>query len=472
MKYFSKLFAWGFFACAVLFAAVEKVEAKIFLVNDNGDSSICDNTVCTLRGAIEASNENGEVDIISFDPTIKYIAINKELYIEADDSLDLDPDLTIAGAVTIDAQQKSRVFSIAQDTHVIINRITITGGLLTTIASKGAGIYNEGIVKLYNAKVQNNAIKYNPVKKKSFVKGAGIYNASGASLTIVKSHIGPRNVIEITGVDVEAQGAGIYNNGLFSISDSIIFSNKIFSYSKEQDGFAKAFGGGLFTTAGTPAYVYATTIYANKVESKIEGKPIHASSDGAGVYVDSSSKLYITNSTISANESVSYAYTDQQSYPFAHAGAIYAGPYSKVYVANTTIADNSASSPTSDNPGSAGGHAFFVITVPDTEFVIKNSIVVSEDNNCVYKIISEGYNVISDTSCFKLQEGDKMADPILKPLASNGGFTKTHALSPDSPAIDAGNEFGCIDFENKPIWRDQRGNYRPKDSCDAGAFEL
>jgi predicted outer membrane repeat protein len=57
------------------------------------------------------------------------------------------------------------------------------------------------------------------------------------------------------------------------------------------------------------------------------------------------------------------------------------------------------------------------------------------------------------------------SDPILGPLADNGGATQTHALLAGSPAIDAGTNSGC------PA-TDQRGVTRPQGSvCDIGAYE-
>ena len=58
------------------------------------------------------------------------------------------------------------------------------------------------------------------------------------------------------------------------------------------------------------------------------------------------------------------------------------------------------------------------------------------------------------------------ADPKLGPLQNNGGPTQTHALAPNSPAIDKGNNLQALDF-------DQRGAPRLQlRQTDIGAFEL
>jgi hypothetical protein len=56
-------------------------------------------------------------------------------------------------------------------------------------------------------------------------------------------------------------------------------------------------------------------------------------------------------------------------------------------------------------------------------------------------------------------------DPLLGPLANNGGPTRTRALLPGSPAIDAASSDGCPG-------KDQRGISRPQGSaCDIGSYE-
>lgn len=468
-----KMFGFIFFVCG--FFASGRAEAKVFVVNDAGDTTVC-NSICTLRGAIEESNTNAEVDIITIDQKVKYIAIGSMLSIVSNDSLDSSVDVTITGNAIIDAQKKSRVFAVSKATHAVMDSISVTGGYLYSSSSlQGAGIYNQGILELYSVKVFGNVIKHTSLKKKSKIQGAGIYNAYGAELTITKSQIGPRNMLELEGVDASAQGAGAYNAGELSILDSNIFNNTAFAQSKADKGFAKAEGGGLFNTASTPVYIYGTAIYLNKATATIKDKPVHAQSAGAGIYTDSSSKMYVTNSTISGNESVSFGYTSPESFAFAHGGALYSSTYAKVYLANVTVAGNLVSVPTSKYPtGAAVGHSFFAVIAPGYVFKVRNSIITSKGENCIYKIESEGNNVISDNSCFiATKVGDKInTDPLLLLLSSNGGFTKTHALMPGSPAVDAGNVDGCFDYDGKLLEVDQRGNYRSKNRCDAGAFEL
>jgi hypothetical protein len=57
-------------------------------------------------------------------------------------------------------------------------------------------------------------------------------------------------------------------------------------------------------------------------------------------------------------------------------------------------------------------------------------------------------------------------NPLLAPLADNGGPTRTHALRAGSPAIDAGTNV-------LPLATDQRGRSRTSGlATDIGAFEV
>jgi hypothetical protein len=75
------------------------------------------------------------------------------------------------------------------------------------------------------------------------------------------------------------------------------------------------------------------------------------------------------------------------------------------------------------------------------------------------------FSLSSDASC----PGMMVANPLLKPLALNGGGTLNHALALGSPAVDKVPPAFCT------VSTDQRYFSRPwflTNACDIGAFEL
>ena len=85
-------------------------------------------------------------------------------------------------------------------------------------------------------------------------------------------------------------------------------------------------------------------------------------------------------------------------------------------------------------------------------------------NNCMGTITSLGHNLEDEDTCGLTASGDiTHTNPLLGPLANNGGPTLTRALMPGSRAIDHGDNAGC------PA-TDQRGVARVG-NCDIGAFE-
>src|SRR5205085_6426797 len=100
---------------------------------------------------------------------------------------------------------------------------------------------------------------------------------------------------------------------------------------------------------------------------------------------------------------------------------------------------------------------------------------------------SQGYNLIGNNSGGSITPttGDQIGtssssiNPLLGPLASNGGPTQTHALLADSPAIDAGHSSGSATDQRgagftRPV--DLNDAFYPNaaggDSADIGAYEL
>jgi predicted outer membrane repeat protein len=175
---------------------------------------------------------------------------------------------------------------------------------------------------------------------------------------------------------------------------------------------------------------------------------------GGGIYNYSSiitSTAILTNVTLSGNTA-----------PYYGGGII--NYYGTVALINVTFSGNSATH---------GGGIYHT----GRSLVLKNTIMANSpmSENCaqapgsVTTIVSNGFNLSSDTSCaaFLDQSGDRNNQlPMLGPLANNGGFTRTHFPQLGSPAIDNGQ---CI----PGLTTDQRGASRPVGlSCDIGAVEV
>ncbi|MCC7086749.1 MAG: hypothetical protein IT427_17245, partial [Pirellulales bacterium] len=97
---------------------------------------------------------------------------------------------------------------------------------------------------------------------------------------------------------------------------------------------------------------------------------------------------------------------------------------------------------------------------------IQSSIIAGNVNGdvaidaSINTFVSLGYNLIGTGSALPAfnQTGDQtgVLDPKLGPLVDNGGPTKTHALLPGSPAIDAGDPSALSGIAGTPLF-DQRG---------------
>ncbi len=99
----------------------------------------------------------------------------------------------------------------------------------------------------------------------------------------------------------------------------------------------------------------------------------------------------------------------------------------------------------------------------------RNSILAysGTNHNTWGTITDAGYNMSSDGSAnFNSGSSFNFTDPLLGPLADNGGPTLTMALSAGSPAVDFGTSVGAPNT-------DQRGFARPSGlGVDVGAYEL
>ena len=237
--------------------------------------------------------------------------------------------------------------------------------------------------------------------------GGGAFNS--ASLTL--------DLTPVTGNTASGDGGGIYDNGLLlTLTNITVGSNT---------GGAAGNGGGLFHQ-GAGIAISGTTFSGNSTGG-----------NGGAIYNNGSGGT-LTNVTISGNTS----------------------PTAVVYNFGDTL--NFVDSTIASNTG--GGIDTLDQTGATT--TLTNTIVANNGTNCAGLTTNNGTNLqFPGSTC---GAGIPTADPLLQPLASNGGATMTMALIAGSPAVDAGTT-GCPPTPAT----DQRGIARPQGlGCDIGAFEL
>ncbi len=449
-------------------AAADRAGAAVFLVDrldDAPGATACDGATpddCSLRGAILAANAAASAASEVQVPAGHYLLTaatsctfdvangGSVLQIKAQLCATAPMKITGAGAASsiIDAEERSRVLVVSADGDVDLTGVAIRNGKDTDATNQpyfgGGGIANEGKLRVADAVITGNS---------AAIGGGGILNRG--TLTV------ERTVIE---QNLSNQGGAIAQElpGSMTISDATMRDNE-----------ARFAGGGIYNVGGDATISRSLILRNNAGEGS-----------GGGVYVagfDTVTRYTrITSSTISGNEAG------------AHGGGIEcAGPLTAVTrLANVTITGNVAGKVfvNSDAGGVHFGKAGSV-TLRNT-IIAGNTAQGDEPPDCGFgtdigmnKLVSEGYNLIGDTSWCPL-EGDLTGNVVdvdakLAPLGDNGGPTATHRLLSGSPAIDAGNPSGCTDSDGSPLTQDQRGLPRTVDGngngsarCDIGAFEL
>jgi hypothetical protein len=222
-------------------------------------------------------------------------------------------------------------------------------------------------------------------------------------------------------------GGGIWNAGQLTLVACAVSGNKA-------DGgtWGGASGGGIYN-AGTLS-VRDSTVSGNTVDSAVY---IVA---GAGIY--NAGQLYLDNSTVSGNEIIGIGE--------GYGGGLYAS--GAVRVRFSTITKNYDGWCESDS--GPGVYAAGSVTLYDA-IVAGNTVSWCQPVLNVYGSYSGDHNIID-------------VDARLGVLQDNGGPTMTHKLLKGSPAIDAGDNAGAPDF-------DQRGPGYARivhGTIDIGSYEV
>ena len=305
---------------------------------------------------------------------------------------------------------------------VQIRDSTISGnssGLGSANGFGGGGIFLSGAVALLaRSTISDNEAAFT---------GGGMY-ARLSSLTIEDSTI-------TNNESMNSEGGGIRQlYGSLTVERSTIAGNSAWGP-----------GGGISAASGILVAIRNTTISGNSSASG------GSSSFGGGGLLLFNATATITNSTLSGN-SANF-----------NGGAIFAFS-GQLTVAHSTIAQN-RSDADSNASGSGGGISVGNLqTVTLDHTVVAGNLRAASTRDDVAGTVSARFSLLGDSTGATVVDnggnligtGGTPIDPLLGPLAGNGGPTLTHALLVGSPAIDVGEASAIAGVGNVPLF-DERG---------------
>jgi predicted outer membrane repeat protein len=293
---------------------------------------------------------------------------------------------------------------------------------------------------------------------RSVFQGGGI-SSGGGNLTISKT----------TFADNQAGDAGgaIFVEGMLNVYSSAILNN------------SASEGGGIHIEGDA----FMPTSEVMILGSRISGNT--ATGDGGGISSNSESNITINGSTLNDNIAGGDGGGVRHGRLFNVGGGT-------VAVVNSTLSGNTAGgfgggvdgingslidlryTTLAFNAANFGGSlgTFAGSSSRAEHTIFANSVGADECSPGLG--LSLGHNLASDDSCNLFLPTDiENADPLLEPLADNGGSTPTHALLPGSPAIDAGvsNPVTCLSFDQRGVFRPLDGDGDLMAACDVGAYE-
>ncbi|HEU5063778.1 MAG TPA: choice-of-anchor Q domain-containing protein [Solirubrobacterales bacterium] len=296
-----------------------------------------------------------------------------------------------------------------------------------------------------------------------FAVGGGIRNSEGG-LTLTGVVVKGNEAAVEGGTKATAEGGGIYSEGPLTLRETVVSGNAARASNGSSETWA--LGGGV-AALGTLT-VEASTISGNV--SEVTGGGTRAVAQGGGLVAGVG--VAIERSTISGNTVKAAGAASQVR---SQGGGVQMNDGT---LTSSTVSGNSAIS--ADEARSANLHAG---GIGSDSILARNTIVadpLGDANSCdvggLSTLSSGGYNLDEDGSCGFGQGSDLTGvDPMLGPLADNGGPTATHALLAGSVAIDRGNSFGAVVDQRglpRPVDFTAISNAEGGDGSDVGAFEL
>ena len=390
--------------------------------NDSGAGS--------LRNAVSVAASGDTIDLASL--ACSTITLTSgAIDIAQNDLLLIGPgafQLAIDGGAS--QSRLDRVFDHSGAGTLAIDYLTITDATYATYAAggvaRGGCIRSAGHVSMLLSIVSSCRIAQGG---KNVATGGGLFAAEGLDLV---ASIVIDNVAYSPGGGGNAGGAATF--GPLTAKYSTIANNTAY------------YIGGLFANSdnsATGSLIEKTTISGN---SAFEIGGVGLTGDAAAT---------IRDSTVSANRG-----------DFVVGGILSSAP---LHLHNSTVVFNEAASAVADTGILDVG---LVLTGPfadlQSSIVANNHVDLSETPRDISVqgtgFVAGNNNLVTFTDV-AMPADTIYADPLLYPLAFNGGVTQTHALTDASPAIDAGNNSAALTYDQRVLPRVVGAD------ADIGAFE-
>jgi predicted outer membrane repeat protein len=507
---------------ATLSFFISNSNAATFIVNRTDDRNLttanCLESAttpdCAIREALTAASANGGTNAIVISPgLLMTLTIGTPLNVTGS-SLTIEGNGATIRRSDFQDTPKFRILDVSV-TELAINDLTIANGnvdyntagigesgggikvkpnVTVTLkncrvignrsSGRGAGIFNEGTVKLIGSTVSSNQISVGNDGGGIFVSsgatletsagtviagniagnaGGGIAVANGTAKIVdseingnsatfgggVALRIGNLGRVELVNSLVKGNfadpgtGGGVYqDSGTLEIATSTLESNVATS------GLAngsEGLGGGL-AVRNIRTFITSTAIRGSRIRNNL------ASWQGGGIYTQRT--IAVRDSIISGNTgrlsggaiymeaTASVSNTTLSENEATFGGAIYAAAFSFLNMINGTVSRNVTL------PGSTA-----VVNAGSFLQVLRNSIIAgnTEDLDVLGAFQSLGHNLIGNVGTATgfsaalhdiIGTATNPVDAKLRPLGSYGGSTETQPPLSDSPAIDAGNN--CV----------------------------
>ena len=346
--------------------------------------------------------------------------------------------------------------------NVYLTNSTLSGNVAITRGSLSLGA---GMIAFSgNVSLLNSAVVGNSALGPSRSEGGGIIALAG-NISLINSVVSGNS----TSGRFSSRGGGIWaGDGDVSLIDSTVNGNSVGA----DDG--RAYGGGIWAGSGDVSLINSTVSGNSVIGNAVNSTIVRAK--GGGIWAGSGD-VSLINSTVSGNSAITNAVNSFA--VRAYGGGIYAGS-SGVSLINSTVTGNSTS-------GVGGGLYFRAYNSLTESLTIINSIIADNTDDGTapdlrpnpFGTLVINHSLIGDTTGSSITAssgiGNILNIPVfLGPLADNGGATLTHALLPDSPAINGGSNVLAVDAVGNSLAADQRGEGFDRiqvGTVDIGAFE-